>query len=202
MWKTQLLFLYVIVKVSVVLLQFPVLKSFSIRSGNYVLAWISTYTAFLDCSLQDWALSSSVWHLFTFFPADWNVGWLAFNIHAEVAAFCDALRVANVIGLTNVQVITPCVMPCAAVLGYFFFCVCHWIKLSTSFLSLFSALSRVPDPLRQLRMKRSSAQWQSTPLTWERRSRSWTNYGGTLLGILSGLVGSCWVKQAPGRCDK
>lgn len=121
MWKTQLLFLCVIVKVSVVLLQFPVLKSFSIRSGNYVLAWISTYTAFLDCSLQDWALSSSVWHLFTFFPADWNVGWLAFNIHAEVAAFYDALRVANVIGLTNVQVITPCVMPCAAVLEYFFF---------------------------------------------------------------------------------
>lgn len=40
---------------------------------------------------------------------------LAFNIHAEVAAFCDTLHMVNLTRLTNMRV-TPCTMTCAAVL--------------------------------------------------------------------------------------
>lgn len=37
---------------------------------------------------------------------------LAFNIHAEVAAFFDALHMGNLSRLTNMPV-TPCIIPCA-----------------------------------------------------------------------------------------
>lgn len=112
------------------------------------------------------------------FPADWNAGWVGFQhpCTSSCILWCSSYGEPE---LTNKHV-TPCIIPCAAVLEYFFL-KCRRIKLSSPFFSLFLALNRVPDPLRQLKMKRTSAQWLSTPLTWERHSRSWMNCGGTLL---------------------
>ena len=166
------------VKVSTVLLSFPVLKSISVQWGNYVLAWISTYTALLAGSLWGWALCSSVWHFFLFSPADWDVGWAGFQHprRSSCTLWCSSYSEPE---LTNKRASNS--MHDAPCCSFMILLKYHWIKLSVPFFSLFLALSRVPAPLRQLKMKRTSARWQSTPLTWERRSRSWMNYGGTLL---------------------
>lgn len=135
--------------------------------------------------------------LFSFLPCWLKWAELAFNVHAEVAAFFDVLHVENLNWLTDLWV-TLCLIPCTAVLGCLFFKMPLNQTFCSFFLSLFLALSRVPVPLRQLKMKRTNVQWQSTPLTWEKLSRSWMNYGGTLLTYWappSGLAELCWLRD-------
>lgn len=58
--------------------------------------------------------------LFSFLPCWLKWAELAFNVHAEVAAFFDVLHVENLNWLTDLWV-TLCLIPCTAVLGCLFF---------------------------------------------------------------------------------